>query len=232
MLLIFGLSTNAGAPNNTSRIIGPIVRWLVPGISDEALGRVVFGVRKTSHVAEYAVLALLCWRARRHSVVGQASSLPPGLPAPDHESRARCPQSGGAATKPERGCPQPQQVATSTGQWEVPTRSTGRPAAAGDSRAPAPPENPRGARKLGQIALQRQAGSLPQPPLRAAVRPWRWPDAAFAFVVAVAFAASDEWHQSFVPSRQGSGWDFLLDSAGAAFGLIVLWRLGRWCRRW
>ena len=70
MLLIFGLSTNAGAPSNTSRIIGPIVRWLVPGISDEALGRIVYGVRKVSHVTEYAVLAFLCWRARRQPVRG------------------------------------------------------------------------------------------------------------------------------------------------------------------
>ena len=170
MLLIFGLSTNAGTPNNTSRIIGPIVRWLVPGISDEALGRAVFGVRKASHVTEYAVLALLCWRARRQPVVGQPSSLPPGLPAPDHESRARCPP--------------------------------------------------------------RQAGSLPHQPVRGDDRPWRWQDAAFAFVVAVAFAASDEWHQSFVPSRQGSAWDVLLDSGGAVLGLFVLWRLGRWRKRW
>jgi VanZ family protein len=170
MLLIFGFSTKAGAPNNTSRIIGPIVRWLVPGITDEALGRVVFGARKTAHVAEYAVLALLCWRARRQTTVGQASSLSPGLPAPDHESRAGCPP--------------------------------------------------------------RQASSLPYQLMRGELRPWNWADAKFAFVVAVAFAASDEWHQSSVPSRQGSGWDVLLDSTGAALGLFILWRLGRWLNRW
>jgi VanZ family protein len=163
MGFIYGLSTNAGAPNNTSRIIGPIVRWLVPDISDEALARVVFSVRKTAHVAEYSVLALLCWRARRQPAVGQASSLPPGLPAPDHEAPAERP---------------PHQMARGHG------------------------------------------------------RPWRWPDAAFAFVVAVAFAASDEWHQSFVPSRQGSPWDVLLDAGGAAVALVGLWRLGRWRRRW
>jgi len=135
MLLIFGMSTTAGAPNNTSRIIGPIVRWLVPGITDEALGRIVFGVRKTAHVTEYAILTLLCWRARRGPICGDRRS-------------------------------------------------------------------------------------------------WRWSDAAFAFAVAVAFASSDEWHQSFVPARQASGWDVLLDLCGAALGLFVLWRLGRWRKRW
>ena len=135
MGVIFGMSTNAGAPNKTSRLIGPIVRWLVPGVSDEAVGRVVFGVRKAAHVTEYALLAALCWRARRQPVRGDA-------------------------------------------------------------------------------------------------RPWRWTDAAFALALAAVFAASDEWHQSFVPSRQASGWDVLLDSGGAALGLLIIWRLGRWRKSW
>ena len=135
MALIFSLSTNAGSPRNTSRFIDPIVRWLVPGISDEAVGRVVLAVRKSAHVTEYAVLALLCWRARRK----------PGLG--DH-------------------------------------------------------------------------------------RPWRWREAAFALMMAVIFSVTDEWHQSFVPSREGSPRDVLIDSAGATLGLLALWRLGRWRRRW
>lgn len=48
-----------------SRIIGPLLRWLVPGISDEAIYRVQFAVRKAGHMTEYAVLALLIWRASR-----------------------------------------------------------------------------------------------------------------------------------------------------------------------
>jgi VanZ family protein len=170
MLFIFGLSTSAGAPNNSSRIIGPIVRWLVPGISDEALGRVVFGVRKMSHVTEYAVLAVLVWRARRQSKVGQASSLPPGLPALDYKSREGDPE--------------------------------------------------------------RRTGSVPSHPARGDLRPWQNADAVFAFVLATIFAATDEWHQSFVPSRQGSGWDVLLDSSGALLGLFAVWWLGRWRKRW
>ena len=63
--LIFGLSTDAGSSRRTSRIIGPILRWLNPDISDEAIRRVQYGFRKTAHMAGYAVLALLVWRARR-----------------------------------------------------------------------------------------------------------------------------------------------------------------------
>lgn len=63
--VIFGFSTDAGSTQRTSRILRPILRWLNPNISDEAIRRVQFGVRKTAHVAEYAVLALLFWRALR-----------------------------------------------------------------------------------------------------------------------------------------------------------------------
>ena len=63
--LIFGFSTDAGSTRHTSRILRPILRWLNPDISDEAIRRVQLGVRKTAHVGEYAVLALLVWRAKR-----------------------------------------------------------------------------------------------------------------------------------------------------------------------
>ena len=135
MLLIFGLSTTAGSPRNTSRIIGPIVRWLVPGISDDAVGKVVLTVRKAAHVSEYAVLALLSWRARRK-------------------------------------------------------------------------------------------------PVRRDHRPWHWSEAAFALAVAVLFAVTDEWHQTFVPSREGSPRDVLIDAGGATLALLALWRFGRWRKRW
>ena len=135
MLIIFGFSTNAGAPRNTSRIIGPILRWLNPDIADETVYGIQLVVRKGAHFTEYAVLALLCWRARRK-------------------------------------------------------------------------------------------------PVRDDVRPWNWSEAGMALLVAVLFAASDEWHQSFVPSREGSLRDVLIDSTGATLGLLALWRWGRWRRIW
>jgi len=64
-VLIFGFSTDAGSTRRTSRILRPILRWLNPNISDEAIRRVQYGVRKAAHVGEYAALALLAWRAKR-----------------------------------------------------------------------------------------------------------------------------------------------------------------------
>lgn len=68
-------------------------------------------------------------------------------------------------------------------------------------------------------------------PVQSEARLWVWRDASFAFAVAVAYAATDEFHQSLVPSRQGSGWDMLLDSCGAAGALLLLWVIGRWRKK-
>jgi VanZ family protein len=61
---------------------------------------------------------------------------------------------------------------------------------------------------------------------------WRWSHAGLALALAALYAATDEIHQTFVPSRQGSVWDVLLDTTGAAFGLLCLWAVGRWRKRW
>jgi VanZ family protein len=44
----------------------------------------------------------------------------------------------------------------------------------------------------------------------------------FAIVVAVLYACSDEWHQTFVPGREGTIRDITIDSVGA----IGVWVLG------
>jgi len=66
-------------------------------------------------------------------------------------------------------------------------------------------------------------------PRRGDTRPWRWSEAAFALGLTVLFAASDEWHQSFVPSREARVTDVLIDTAGAVAGLaaVCLWRQWR-----
>ena len=47
------------------------------------------------------------------------------------------------------------------------------------------------------------------------------------FVIGVLYAASDEYHQSFVASRGASAADVLMDSYGVLVGLVFsLWR---WC---
>lgn len=133
--LIFGFSADAGSTRRTSRILRPILRWFNPDISEETIRRVQFGVRKTAHVAEYAVLALLIWRARRR-----------------------------------------------------------------------PARNDR--------------------------RPWNWREAGLALAFVAAFALSDEFHQLFVPSREARAGDVLVDSLGAALGLLALRAYGRWRGRW
>ena len=50
-----------------------------------------------------------------------------------------------------------------------------------------------------------------------------------AWVLSVAYAASDEFHQSFVPGRNASVVDVLIDSAGAALGLLLCYLV--LCRR-
>ena len=49
-----------------------------------------------------------------------------------------------------------------------------------------------------------------------------------AFVVTVAYAATDEYHQTFVEGRHGSPLDWLIDSAGASLAAL---RLSRGDRR-
>jgi VanZ family protein len=61
---------------------------------------------------------------------------------------------------------------------------------------------------------------------------WRWSEAGLAMALAALYAAGDEIHQAFVPSRQCSVWDVLLDTTGAAVGLLCLWAMGRLRKRW
>ena len=67
---------------------------------------------------------------------------------------------------------------------------------------------------------------LAREPRTRAWRPLLWVLAAF--VVIAAFGALDEWHQSAVPGRDMSGWDWLADVAGALLGgTLGAWIWGR-----
>ncbi len=63
-------------------------------------------------------------------------------------------------------------------------------------------------------------------------RAWSWRWAWKIWLVVVLYAVSDELHQKFVPDRQASGWDVLIDSLGAAAGLVGLWAVGCWRKWW
>jgi len=69
-------------------------------------------------------------------------------------------------------------------------------------------------------------------PVRNDPRPWKWSEAFIALGWIALCAASDEIHQLFVRSRQGSVLDVLIDTGGAALGLLAVWAVGRWRKLW
>ncbi|MBI3876453.1 MAG: VanZ family protein [Verrucomicrobia bacterium] len=69
-------------------------------------------------------------------------------------------------------------------------------------------------------------------PLRDDARSWDWREAGLAGLLATLYAATDEWHQSFVPSRDASVVDVMVDAAGASLGMLVLWQAGRRLKWW
>jgi VanZ family protein len=135
MVLIFGFSSDSASVQHSSRILEPVLRFLFPGMAPETRNEIVFLARKCAHLTEYAVLALLVWRARRK-------------------------------------------------------------------------------------------------PLRRDPRPWSGREALVALLVTGFYAATDEYHQTFVPGREGCVRDVIIDTCGAAAGLFLLWLLGRWRKHW
>ena len=135
MALIYTASGDKRSMQHSSRFIEPVIRWLFPHLADDTVQFMVFLVRKAAHVTEYALLALLLWRALR---------------------------------KPVRRDP----------------------------------------------------------------RPWQWSQAGFALLCAALYASSDEIHQLFVPHREGRIQDVMIDTSGAALGLLALWLLGKCRKKW
>jgi len=131
MLVIFGGSADPKSIAHTSRILGPILRWFNPNVSQETIDAARWVVRKGAHLTEYAILAWLAWRV-----------------------------------------------------------------------------------------LQR--------PTRGETRPWSWRVAGAALLIAACYAATDEFHQSFVKDRTASPGDVAIDTFGAVLGLLLVWIVFRW----
>jgi VanZ family protein len=125
MLAIFSFSTDILSAQHTSRVIGPFLRWLNPDVSERTIQLVQTIVRKSGHVVEYAILAILFRRAFSQFIKNNS-----------------------------------------------------------------------------RLAWWRQTG--------------------WSLLAAILYAVTDEYHQSFVPSRWASPWDVLIDSLGAALGLAIL----------
>jgi VanZ family protein len=52
---------------------------------------------------------------------------------------------------------------------------------------------------------------------------WQWRAVGAAVFLAILYAASDEWHQRFVPSRTSDWHDVLIDAAGVSLGIGLKW---------
>jgi VanZ family protein len=76
-------------------------------------------------------------------------------------------------------------------------------------------------RKLAHLTEYAVLGGLLFRALRGDEDGWRMRWAVTAVALAACVAVTDEWHQLYVPSRTGSGWDVVLDTVGAALAQCV-----------
>ncbi len=134
MTLIFSASADSHSSEHTSRFFEPFLHWLFPQMPPAQIEEIHHLLRKCCPLTEYAVLALLLWRAVR---------------------------------QPQKNDP----------------------------------------------------------------RPWNWPEAGLALAIVFLYAASDEFHQIFVPTRTARVSDVLIDTAGGAMALILVWLVGFQRRR-
>lgn len=128
MALIFVGSTDWLSGNSTGRFLVPLIKFFLPAADESLVNGIRLVIRKIGHLTEYAILAMLLWRALTFS---------------------------------------------------------GQPVGAG---------------RVG----------------------WSPRIAFLAWLSASLYAVSDEFHQSFVPSRVGSPVDVIIDSAGAGIAIIIL----------
>ncbi len=73
--VIFFLSSDQGSMAETSRFVGPILKFLFPNISEETLAVCHAFIRKTAHFTEYALLAFFAVRALARSSVASLRNL-------------------------------------------------------------------------------------------------------------------------------------------------------------
>ena len=135
MALIFTGSGDARSYQHSAGLIEPFLHWLFPWLSQPHVEVIHHLIRKCVHLTEYAVLALLLWRALRQPV------------------------------------------------WNDP-------------------------------------------------RPWNWREARLTLLVVMVYAATDEFHQHFIPERMSLVSDVMIDTFGGSAGLFALWILGRLRKHW
>lgn len=65
MLVIFSASSDVQSFQHSSSLFVPLLHWLFPTMSAEHIDAIHYLFRKVCHLTEYALLALLLWRAIR-----------------------------------------------------------------------------------------------------------------------------------------------------------------------
>lgn len=128
MALVFTASSDSHSYQRSSRFVEPLLHWLFPQMPQANIEIIHHLIRKCCHLAEYAILALLLWRA-----LNQSKNLPP----------------------------------------------------------------------------------------------WSWPRVQGTMLLVCLYASTDEFHQSFVPTRTSLVSDVFIDTAGGAIGLLVFWIICR-----
>jgi VanZ family protein len=77
--VIFLFSTEHFAAPQSSRILGPLLHWLFPGVTPEQISSIQFVIRKLGHWFEYFVLAVLLYRALYAETGGRSSVRPAAM---------------------------------------------------------------------------------------------------------------------------------------------------------
>jgi VanZ family protein len=67
-------------------------------------------------------------------------------------------------------------------------------------------------------------------PVKRDPRSWSWRQAGAAVLLVAVYASTDEFHQRFVPSRDASVRDVLIDTTGAILGMLLLRAIWQWRR--
>jgi VanZ family protein len=67
LALVLCASADPFSATQTSRFFVPLLHWLFPHLSPWRVMQIHAFVRKGAHLTEYAILAILFWRALRHS---------------------------------------------------------------------------------------------------------------------------------------------------------------------
>jgi VanZ family protein len=63
--IIFSLSTDTFSAEHTGSVLEPILRWMVPSITEDQFYAVHYFIRKSAHFTEYFIFCLLLYRGVR-----------------------------------------------------------------------------------------------------------------------------------------------------------------------